>query len=71
MGKHQARLMRFALRYPVGWHGYGTDQTTTRAVFALARGGFLELSDTSRQFRLALPRDRIEVAPLPDVPISL
>ena len=52
MGRHQQRLMRFALRYPQDWHSYGTDQSTLRALQALVRYGFLELSDTSRQFRL-------------------
>jgi hypothetical protein len=51
MGKHQLRLLKFAIKYQ-GWHGYGTDQTTVRVVYGLVRLGILELSDISRQFRL-------------------
>jgi hypothetical protein len=54
MGKHQLRLLKFAIRYLSDgqWHSYGKDQTTVRAVKSLARMDLIELSDVSRQFRL-------------------
>lgn len=55
MGEHSKRLLSFAIRYPIGWHGYGKDRTTVRAVNYLCGAGFLEHSPDSRQFRLALP----------------
>lgn len=55
MGRNQLRLLKFAIQYPGGWHGYGRDRSTVSAVNSLAGAGFLEISDTSRQFRLALP----------------
>jgi hypothetical protein len=51
MGKHQLRLLKFAIRYR-GWHGFGTDRTTTSAVRSLVRLGLLEVNEF-RQFRLA------------------
>jgi hypothetical protein len=68
MGRHQSRLLRFALRYPCEWHSYGTDTTTSRAVQALVREGMIEVK--GRQFRLNLPRDKVEVAWRPDIPYS-
>jgi hypothetical protein len=68
MGKHQSRLLRFALKYPCEWHSYGTDDTTTRAVRSLERAGALEVK--GRQFRLNLPRDKVEVAWRPDIAYS-
>jgi hypothetical protein len=56
MGRHQLRLLRFAMRYPNGWHSYGTDATTVRAVNALAYLGLLEISSNSRQFRVNISR---------------
>lgn len=56
MGRHQLRLLKFALDYPFEWHGYGTDRNTVRAINTLASIGVLELSDTSRQFHLRRPR---------------
>jgi hypothetical protein len=52
MGRHQLRLLKFALRYPNEWHSYGSDRSTVNAVRALARLELLELSPVSRQFRL-------------------
>lgn len=54
MGKHQLRLLQFAIKYPYGWHSYGTDESTVRAVNALCGRGLIEISDNTRQFRLAL-----------------
>jgi hypothetical protein len=51
MGKHQLRLLRFAIRYP-GWHGYGKDRSTVDAVNGLEYLGLLEISRETRQFRL-------------------
>jgi hypothetical protein len=56
MGRHQLRLLRFALDYPSQWHTYGKDKSTTSAVYALASLELIELSKETRQFRLRRPR---------------
>lgn len=50
MGRHQLRLLKFAIHYD-GWHTYGTDETTVRAIKSLVRLGLLETNEF-RQFRL-------------------
>ena len=50
MGKHAIRLLKFAIQYD-GWHGYGKDDTTVRAIKTLARLDFIEVNEF-RQFRL-------------------
>lgn len=50
MSREQARLLRFALRYPDQWHGYGKD--CRECLKGLERHGLIQLSDTSKQFRL-------------------
>lgn len=57
MSKEQARLLRFAIRYP-GWHSYGRD--VQRVVDRLGGLGLLELSTISRQFRLARPVTEVQ-----------
>lgn len=54
MGRHVTRLARFAIQYP-GWHTYGKDPATVRAIRALVRHGILEVNP-HRQFRAALPQ---------------
>lgn len=51
MGKHQLRLLKFAIKYH-GWHTYGKDRSTVSAVNTLSAMGLLELNEF-RQFRLA------------------
>ena len=55
MTLEQARLMRFALKYPAGWHSYGADVTPT--VRRLASHGLLDVSTATKQFRLAIGDD--------------
>ena len=50
MGRHQLRLLKFAIRNK-GWQSYGTDSTTVNAVRRLVGLGLLEVNDF-RQFRL-------------------
>jgi hypothetical protein len=50
MGRHQLRLLKFAIKYR-GWQGFGTDSSTTNAVRSLVRMGLLEVNEF-RQFRL-------------------
>lgn len=50
MGKHQLRLLKFAIKYS-GWNGFGTDSSTVNAVRSLCRLGLLEVNE-HRQFRL-------------------
>ncbi len=53
MGRHQLRLLRFAIKYcKESWESYGTDTTTVRAVNSLVAKGLLEVNEY-RQFRLA------------------
>lgn len=53
MGKHQLRLLKFAILYcRETWSSYGTDETTVRAINSLVGKGLLEVNDF-RQFRLA------------------
>jgi hypothetical protein len=50
MGRHQLRLLKFAIKYS-GWQGFGTDASTVNAVRSLVRMGLLEVNEF-RQFRL-------------------
>ena len=50
MGRHQLRLLKFAIRFK-GWHGYGTDTATLRTIKSLVHLGLLEVNEY-RQFRL-------------------
>lgn len=50
MGRHQLRLLKFAIKYK-GWQGFGTDVVTVSAVKSLVRMGLLEVNEF-RQFRL-------------------
>ena len=50
MGRHQLRLLKFAIKYK-GWQGFGTDSTTVNAVKRLVGLGLLEVNEF-RQFRL-------------------
>lgn len=52
MGKHQLRLLRFAIRFR-GWHNYGYDKPTVRALASLERLGLIEIDRVTRQFILA------------------
>ena len=54
MGRHQLRLLKFALDYP-GWQPHGTDRQTVRAVNSLARIGLIEVNPF-RQFRPRQPK---------------
>ena len=54
MGKHQLRLLRFAIRFADEWHTFGTDQSTVRAIHSLVGKGLLE-TNFHRQFRLYIP----------------
>lgn len=53
VGKHQARLLDFAFRYP-GLHTYAPDRTTQRAVAGLERRGAIQVYRDSRQFEVRL-----------------
>ena len=55
MGRHQLRLLKFALRFPSSWHSYGKDRATVDALNSLAGYGLIELN-TFRQFRLITGR---------------
>ena len=50
MGRHQLRLLKFAIKYS-GWNSFGTDSSTMNAVRSLVRLGLLEVNE-HRQFRL-------------------
>ncbi len=50
MGRHQLRLLQFAIKFP-GWNSYGTDVPTVRAVNKLVEAKLLEVNE-HRQFRL-------------------
>lgn len=50
MGRHQLRLLKFAIKYK-GWHGFGTDSSTVNAIKRLVGLGLLEVNEF-RQFRL-------------------
>lgn len=50
MGKHQLRLLRFAVTYR-GWHPYGTDKTIVQTIHCLVRAGLFQVN-ARRQFRL-------------------
>lgn len=54
MGRHQRRLLQFALAYPYSWHSYGKDRSTVAAIRRLVELGFITTID-SRQFRLMVP----------------
>ena len=54
MGKNMIRLLRFALSYP-GWHSYGKDRSTTKALSRLCNLDLIEIN-SFRQFRLAQPK---------------
>lgn len=49
MSSEQARLLRFAIKYP-GWQGYSSD--VSRVVYGLVKWGLLEVNEF-KQFRLA------------------
>ena len=66
MGRHQSRILRFALRYPATWHPYGRDLAAVRAVRALAAAGFLRLNE-QRQFQIATG-DATQRPPMSDLP---
>ncbi len=56
----QERLLKFALRYPGGWHTCSRgSRKAIRAMNSLCDKGFLEVAEHGRgidpQFRLALP----------------
>lgn len=57
MGRHESRLMRFAINYPRGWHSMGGNAAERRAMRNLADSGLLELSESGKQFRLPIPAD--------------
>lgn len=59
MGRNAIRLLRFAITYP-GWHRYGTDRSTVRAIKRLRDLNFIEVND-HRQFRLWLPKDSASI----------
>ena len=55
MGRHQLRLLRFAILHPASWHPHGTDKSTREALQALHQMELLEHDPTRRRFRLAIP----------------
>lgn len=57
MGRHQLRLLVFALDFP-GWHTYGKDRTTVDALRALEGLGLIERNRDTRQFRIRQPRSQ-------------
>lgn len=62
MGKHQLRLLRFAIRFyygPESWHSYQTDRTTVKAVRDLEGMGLI-VTNEHRQFQLAVPAKNLE-----------
>jgi hypothetical protein len=52
MGKHMARLLRFAIKYSCQWHSYRTDRTTIDALRRLSNHNLIELNEQTKQFRL-------------------
>ena len=54
IGKHQAKLLDFAYRYPC-WHTYATDRNTLRALKALQAKGCL-LVNEYQQFKFVFPQ---------------
>ena len=59
MGKHQLRLLKFALRFPSNWHTYGTDPSIVSAINSLSRMGLLDLNEY-RQFRIRMAQNQGE-----------
>ena len=53
MTKQQARLLRFLIRYPEGWHSVGPDSRAT--VKRLAELGLVEWDSITKQARLTRP----------------
>lgn len=51
MGKHQLRLLKFAIKYP-GIHSFGKDRSTIDALRKLATYGLIDIDWDSRQFKL-------------------
>lgn len=54
IGKHQTKALDFAYRFQC-WHTFAQDRNTKRAILALAKKGYLELS--SDQFRFTYPKN--------------
>jgi hypothetical protein len=52
MGRHQLRLLRFAIKYSQQWHTYGTDKATVKAINSLERMGLITVDRAMRQFKL-------------------
>lgn len=57
MGKHAIRLLKFLLTYD-GWHSYGRDATTVRAVKRLLE---LDLIETNECRQMRIKRTRPEL----------
>ncbi len=58
MTSKQARLIRFAMMHPRGWHSFGSD--VRRTIYTLTGcNGILRLSENGKQFRLNLSDDII------------
>lgn len=49
VGRHQCRMLDFALRFP-GWHTMAPDRTTRRAAAGLARRGCIEIAGDQFRF---------------------
>ena len=50
MGKHQLRLLKFAIKYP-GWHSYSIDRVTVKTIISLVEYGLLVVNER-QQFKL-------------------
>jgi hypothetical protein len=59
IGKNQIRIAQFALRNQ-GWHSYGKDTATRRALQGLEALRIVELNRVTRQFRWNDTRGKAE-----------
>lgn len=51
VGRHQVKALQFAAQHP-GWHSFAKDNTTTRAIFGLAKRGSVVVNSYG-QFAIA------------------
>jgi len=54
VGAHQVRLLEFVEKYR-GWHAFGRDRATLRAVAGLERRGCLAVDRDTQQMRFTYP----------------
>lgn len=63
MGKHQLRLLKFAIRFCNSGkpHSYGKDRITVRAINSLEKLGLIDVNREFRQFTLHHEKDETNV----------